>query len=340
TNNRICNNNQDYYCDTGSQGGAYTDETCDTIGSGTPANPCSPKPSCDYACDECILRDVDIGVNPCIDGICDEGEFVSVDVRYTGICPANPWIQLDADNVAGDCLLRNSGGQMQGIDVQCNNGNCQGLWQVPPIHVNCYGEEAFATRAGIWQGGIGSGAELSFIDDPTGSVEFIPMPAPVLDSWSNAPDPVLVGNAETFTADWSGVGPIKIIVCKTAGLDPITQDCTGDQFCWYGHVADDPISCDYIAQASEFGQTLPYFLYICNTEKCSLVEGTGSFTVDAPNCNAYVGCYDDTVEPPPLPNEITQCYYNQGLPNGPANTACCSAGAGEYWDDWKNVVVY
>ncbi|MFC2143246.1 hypothetical protein ACFLQN_02500 [Candidatus Aenigmatarchaeota archaeon] len=126
----------------------------------------------------------------------DLGDEITVGVKYSGACPDEFNLQLDAWNENEDCVLEHENtrgldpyGWIEGIDISCNEDNtidhgsfseCIDEWITPHIPRNCEGEEVVAKYAAIYNGDImpsnwitqitltrALGGYLSFDDDPT-----------------------------------------------------------------------------------------------------------------------------------------------------------------------------
>ncbi len=100
-----------------------------------------------------------VSINPYDCGIygCEQGNKIRVSATFSGnTCPAQPYIQVDAQSAGGSCKieakLKSEGGNgdMKGISTQCTAGSpCAGEWEIPAVPEACKGEMVSAVSASI-----------------------------------------------------------------------------------------------------------------------------------------------------------------------------------------------
>jgi len=282
---------------------------------------CSPRP--------CNLKEVTIEPVPCGDGVCLPGEVVNVHAEYEWDCSPQPYIQVHA--TGGSCTLSYPGGSgdMDGIYFQCFNEICDGQWTVPDIPPDCVGQTVIADpTAELWEGIPNSGTStLKAIDfAPVGSVTF-GNPIPSITSCDASPDPVPIGSVVTFTAGWSGPGPVYMLACTGSGASGWPPTCNWNTWASAGPTDVSPVQATYTVQASDVG-TNNAIIHVCNQYGCRY-DCSDTFTVYDPGiCDMYDSCYDEAASP-------YDCYYSHfGLP-GPAFSACCTGSP----DIWEQVIV-
>jgi hypothetical protein len=115
-----------------------------------------------------------------------------------------------------------------------------------------------------------------------GSEENAPNFTPTITSVTDSPDPVMAGNAVSFSVDWSDANAgenVKVKICKTNSLTG--QNCDGGY--WATSTAfttSDPEAPAYTAQTADIA-TSPnsYYAFVCDDEAACSSSSSGSFSV-------------------------------------------------------------
>jgi hypothetical protein len=133
---------------------------------------CYEDPEC-YS--PCTLTSVSVTPNCGIDGICQEGETITMTGDYTGNCAAADFFQIDASNYAG-CDIAYLYEDMKGIYSTVSGGGADGgtfsaTWNIPAIHSDCSGETVFATASALYDGGPPNegGSQMYYTESVLGS---------------------------------------------------------------------------------------------------------------------------------------------------------------------------
>ncbi|MFH1409656.1 MAG: right-handed parallel beta-helix repeat-containing protein [Nanoarchaeota archaeon] len=103
---------------------------------------------------QCLIKDV--ALTECEGGTCEEGESIQITATYSNSCDPDV-LQLDFIDDSDRCMIKDSGGDMQGIHVPCEGNTCQGSWTVPRIHNDCTNKVVDNVATCLWRGDIGSG---------------------------------------------------------------------------------------------------------------------------------------------------------------------------------------
>lgn len=117
----------------------------------------------------------------------------------------------------------------------------------------------------------------------------LPNSSPTINSISNTPDPVNVGDDITFSANWSDVDntdTIKMFVCKTNSINSQSAGvCTdGSWFFSDSYTNSNPQIGTYTVQSTDVGLN-NFYIFICDSREASnscSVSSSGTFTVSAP----------------------------------------------------------
>ena len=117
--------------------------------------------------DECNLTSASIIANCGIDGICQEGETITMKGEYEGDCREADFFQIDA--VGHPCEI-NYEESMQGISsvvsgLGKDGGNFSVSWSVPEITAECSGMTVYAGPAALYDGGAPNAQGSDQLDD-------------------------------------------------------------------------------------------------------------------------------------------------------------------------------
>jgi len=229
----------------------------------------------------CTLTSVSLSPNCGAD--CSQGETVSVNAIYSGDdCPSTAYLQVNADD-SSNCLIRYSGGDMQGIYTTCSSsGNC-GTWTVPAIANDCKGKTVTAKIGYLYEGGYpGTGTlkddTLDTGDTVNGNVKF--------------ENPVLPGGCASFTCPSliSGVNnlaanPIQVWMSQYGNNMDCVKTCScpaGTEMNDIAYLVDTEqglgclfVWCDYLEICGE-----RYDWYQTGTKDCNAQSATFRFHSD------------------------------------------------------------
>lgn len=134
---------------------------------------CYEDPPCYSPCD---ITSVTITPNCGLDGICQQGERITMSGTYTGDCSATDFFQIDASG--GDCDITYEDGDMVGITSSVSGGGVDGdtftvTWSIPAIASDCSGETVSATAAAFYDGGPPNvGSQMDIFYSAGGSFTF------------------------------------------------------------------------------------------------------------------------------------------------------------------------
>ena len=119
-------------------------------------------------------------INPCTSD-CILGDDVPLTITYNDLCPAESYIQIDAQSADGLCDIQAVGsgeGYIKGIQTLCTSPTCSQAWTIPGTHVplECQGKTITpksSTSASINKNNYPpSGILLDYADDVSGSFKF------------------------------------------------------------------------------------------------------------------------------------------------------------------------
>jgi hypothetical protein len=124
----------------------------------------------------CSLTSVSISANCGGDGLCSQGETITMSGTYTGDCSAADFFQIDAVSADGACNIQYNGASMRGIwdsSITLSGGTISGgSWVIPSIPSNCLGKTLSATAGALYHGGApGTGTLINGIS-ASGSFTF------------------------------------------------------------------------------------------------------------------------------------------------------------------------
>lgn len=104
---------------------------------------------------------------------------------------------------------------------------------------------------------------------------------PEVSSTSDSPDPINFGTQINFTVDWQDDNSTELIkahICKSAAIT--SGVCDADSWCdSASFTTNDPTSCNYTTQASDFGSK-NYYSFVCDDDGLCSGYSSGTFVVN------------------------------------------------------------
>jgi hypothetical protein len=182
----------------------------------------------DYVCSTgggCTLNSVSISplcAAGAQGGTCGSGEQIQISAQYSGSCPSQVKIQVDASGET--CSIQHSGGDISGMDILCTSSPCVGMWSLPTtIPSDCIAKSVTATSASIRK------TDWTYLGDALSVLGSFPFIGAVsLGAVTASPTTVAQGTEITMTSTGaSGDGTLYLVCGDTSGGSNLCSKTVG-----------------------------------------------------------------------------------------------------------------